>query len=291
MKIFLYTRKVDMDHMEFINQWVDFLIRRGCQLFVQENFLAINLSFSPWKDSFQVVSENNQIEEVDLAVGIGGDGTLLELSRFIGNYRIPIIGVNTGRLGFLSVVQLHQAKESFERILNQEFEIEHRSFISVAESEESETVYPNALNEVVIVGYPHNTMIAVHAYVNDRFLATYWADGLMLATPTGSTAYSLSCGGPIVSPDTNSFIITPIAPHNLNVRPLIIPMSQKVTFIPESREGKFMMNIDGQGHLIHSGARIVMERAQNELRLVKLKGSDFFDTIRNKMGWGFDQRN
>lgn len=291
MKIFLYSRKLEMDHLEYINQWVEFLVRRGCQLFVQENFLSANLSFSPWREHFHLVSENNQIEDVDLAVGIGGDGTLLELSRFIGNYRIPIIGVNTGRLGFLSVVQLHQAKESFEWILNQEFEIENRSFISVSQSDSEEVIFPNALNEIVIVGYPHNTMISVHAYVNDRFLATYWADGLMLATPTGSTAYSLSCGGPIVSPDTNSFIITPIAPHNLNVRPLIIPMSQKVTFIPESREGKFMMNIDGQGHVIQSGSRMVMERAQNELRLVKLKGSDFFDTIRNKMGWGFDQRN
>jgi NAD+ kinase len=290
MKIFLYTRKIEAEYREAVTGFIDFLVRQGSSVFIHETLKGV-VSDSPWRDQLTVIESAQHLDGMDLAVAIGGDGTVLELARYSGHWRIPIVGVNTGRLGFLSLIKINAVKENFAQILNQEFDIEHRSFIEVMVNDEEVTSLPRALNEVAILGHPHNTMISVHAYVNDTFLATYWADGLMLASPTGSTAYSLSCGGPILSPEVNGFLITPIAPHNLNVRPLIIPMSQKVTFIPESREGKFMMSIDGQSHYISNGTKITMQRSGVELRLVRLKEEHFFDTIRNKMGWGFDQRN
>jgi NAD+ kinase len=290
MKIFLYTRKIESEYRESVIGFIDFLVRQGCSIYTHETLKSIVFD-SDWLDQMTILDSPNELDGIDLAVAIGGDGTVLELARYTGHWRIPLVGVNTGRLGFLSLIKIQTVKESFAQILNQEFDIEHRSFIEVMVNDEEVSSLPKALNEVAILGHPHNTMISVHAYVNDTFLATYWADGLMLATPTGSTAYSLSCGGPILSPEVNGFLITPIAPHNLNVRPLIIPISQKVTFIPESREGKFMMSIDGQSHYISNGTKITMQRSSIELRLVRLKEEHFFDTIRNKMGWGFDQRN
>jgi NAD+ kinase len=239
-----------------------------------------------WRAQLAIVEEISLLQHIDLVLSVGGDGTILEVSRLINAHRVPILGINSGRLGFLSQLSFVEFENAIEEIVSQDFEIEHRAGI-----EDEEAPLPKALNEVALLGHPHNTMITVHTYVNDIFLATYWADGIMLATPTGSTAYSLSCGGPIVSPDTGSFIITPIAPHNLNVRPLIIPNSSKVTFIPESREGKFMMVIDGESHFIGNEAKIQLKKADVELRLVRLRNEHFFKSIRTKLGWGFDKRN
>jgi NAD+ kinase len=291
MNIFIYTRKVEQEQQEALGQLLEKLIRRGCSLMVQEKFLNyLPMSFE-WRAQLTIVEEISIIQQIDLVLSVGGDGTILEVSRLINAYRVPILGINSGRLGFLSQLSFTEFEKAIEEIVNQDFEIEHRAGIAVIPNEEDETPLPIALNEVALLGHPHNTMISVHVYVNDIFLATYWADGIMLATPTGSTAYSLSCGGPIVSPDTGSFIITPIAPHNLNVRPLIIPNSSKVTFIPESREGKFMMVIDGESHFVGSETKIQLKKADVELRLVRLRNEHFFKSIRTKLGWGFDKRN
>ena len=290
MNIFVYTRKVELDQQEPLGFLLHQLLRRGCKLFVKEHFLPfLPMSFE-WRNQLVVMEDLVELTKMDMVLSVGGDGTILEVSRLLTGVKVPILGLNSGRLGFLSQLSFVEFEQAIEDIVNGNFEIEHRSNIEV-KIQDSDIAFPHALNEVALLGHPHNTMISVHACVNDIFLATYWADGLMLATPTGSTAYSMSCGGPIVSPDTGSFIITPIAPHNLNVRPLIIPQSSKVTFIPESREGKFMMAIDGQSHFLDHDVKISLFKANVDLRLVRLRNEHFFKSIRTKLGWGFDKRN
>ncbi len=290
MDIFVYTRKVELEQQESLGFLLHQLLRRGCKLFVKEHFLQfLPMSFE-WRSQLTVMEDLSALTKMDMVLSVGGDGTILEVSRLLTGVKVPILGLNSGRLGFLSQLSFVEFEQAIEDIVNGNFEIEHRSNIEVR-IQDSDIAFPHALNEVALLGHPHNTMISVHAFVNDIFLATYWADGLMLATPTGSTAYSMSCGGPIVSPDTGSFIITPIAPHNLNVRPLIIPQSSKVTFIPESREGKFMMVIDGQSHFLDHDAKISLFKANVDLRLVRLRNEHFFKSIRTKLGWGFDKRN
>ncbi len=290
MNVFIYSRKVESDQQEALGNLLYHLLRRGAKLFVQEHFLPyIPLSFE-WRNQLIVLEDLSELAQMEIVLSVGGDGTILEVSRLLSGIRVPILGLNAGRLGFLSQLSFVEFEQAIEDIVNRNFEIEHRSKIQV-NILDADTEFPNALNEVALLGHPHNTMIAVHAFVNDIFLATYWADGLMLSTPTGSTAYSMSCGGPIVSPDTGSFIITPIAPHNLNVRPLIIPQSSKVTFIPESREGQLMMAIDGQSHFLDREVKIILAKSDVDLRLVRLQNEHFFKSIRTKLNWGFDKRN
>jgi len=290
MNVFIYSRKVESDQQEALGHLLYHLLRRGAKLFIQEHFLPyIPLSFE-WRNQLIVLEDLSELAQMDIVLSVGGDGTILEVSRLLSGIRVPILGLNSGRLGFLSQLSFVEFEQAIEDIVNRNFEIEHRSKIQV-NILDADTEFPNALNEVALLGHPHNTMIAVHAFVNDIFLATYWADGLMLATPTGSTAYSMSCGGPIVSPDTGSFIITPIAPHNLNVRPLIIPQSSKVTFIPETREGQLMMAIDGQSHFLDREVKIILAKSDVDLRLVRLQNEHFFKSIRTKLNWGFDKRN
>lgn len=291
MNVFIYTRRIDHEHQEALGHILDQLIRKGCTLWIQERFLGYLPMTFDWRAQLNIVEEINAQTPLDLVLSVGGDGTILEVSRYLQKNKAPILGLNSGRLGFLSQLSFSDFHQAIEEIVSNDFDIDLRANIEVNISEDEESVLPRALNEVALLGHPHNTMISVHAFVNDIFLATYWADGLMLSTPTGSTAYSLSCGGPIVLPDTGSFIITPIAPHNLNVRPLIIPNSSKVTFIPESREGKFMMTIDGQSHFVGNGAKIYLRKSDYELRLVRLRNEHFFKSIRSKLGWGFDKRN
>jgi NAD+ kinase len=291
MEVFVYSRKVEEAHKPEFNRLISGLIEKGATLlihpFLQSYF---EHQLSELSDSWRAVEVNSNFEHVKWAISIGGDGSLLETARMMELWQVPTLGINTGRLGFLTQVSLSIAPTLLDDIFLGQYHVEHRTFIDTHIPDNDDTVIPKALNEVAILGYPHNTMISVHVYVNDLFVATYWADGLMLATPTGSTAYSLSCGGPIVSPETGSFLITPIAPHNLNLRPLIIPDSAEVTFIPESRDGKFMVNIDGKSHYVQSGTKIKMTKSANSLRLIQLKDQHFYKIIRQKMGWGFDQR-
>ena len=290
MNVFIYSRKVESDQQEALGDLLYHLLRRGVKLFVQDRFLPYVSNRFEWRGQLVVLQDLSELAQMDFVLSVGGDGTILEVARLLSGTKVPVLGLNSGRLGFLSQLSFIEFEKVIEDIVNHNFEIEHRSKIHVGILEQ-EANFPNALNEVALLGHPHNTMIAVHAFVNDIFLATYWADGLMLSTPTGSTAYSMSCGGPIVSPDTGSFIITPIAPHNLNVRPLIIPQSSRVTFIPESREGQFMMAIDGQSHFLDHEVKITLTKSDVDLRLVRLQNEHFFKSIRTKLNWGFDKRN
>lgn len=230
-----------------------------------------------------------QETQANLVISVGGDGTLLRTAAAIGNSITPILGINTGHLGFLADVSPANIDTTIEAFLNGYYTIEERSLLSV-ESTQNLSVYPYALNEVAILKFDNSALIQVTAEVDGNLLTSYLADGLIICTPTGSTGYSLSVNGPIISPYSKTFCIAPIAPHSLNIRPVIVDDSSVITLKVTSRTQKFLMAIDGRSQVMDETATIVLKKAPYTIRVMKIKHQHFFDTLRDKMGWGADQR-
>lgn len=230
-----------------------------------------------------------RLKDVDLVLSLGGDGTFLGSVAMVGRAGIPVLGINLGRLGFLSSVTLEETDQALGAIVNERFTLEERSLLQVEGAPELGE-HNFALNEVSLHKRDSSSMITVHAHVGDRFLNTYWADGLIVATPTGSTAYSLSCGGPLLDPRCDALVVTPIAPHNLNVRPFVVPDSHPIRLTAEARGGKYLLNLDSRSVTLGSGTGITVSRAPFSVKLVHLDGHDFLSTLRTKLTWGLDVR-
>ncbi|MBQ6605160.1 MAG: NAD(+)/NADH kinase [Tidjanibacter sp.] len=219
----------------------------------------------------------------------GGDGSLLEAARQAVEYGMPVLGVNSGRLGFLTNVPRSEIGKAIEMLSRREYTIERRSLLKV-EGDFGRKVYPYALNEFSVQRH-HMGMLGIDVEIDGKQTVTYHSDGALIATPTGSTAYSLSAGGPIVAPECGCFVVTPIAPHNLSMRPLVIPDSSTVRIKVDSRESYAMVGLDNQNYTVNSGATFTITRAEKEFFFVKLQNISFYDTLREKMMWGVDTRN
>lgn len=231
------------------------------------------------------------LNNVDFVLSVGGDGTMLETVALVRNSAIPILGINTGRLGFLASVSKDEIDEALNALVNKKYNLDSRTLLNL---ETQNSLYGDlnfALNEITIQKKDSAAMLSIHAYINGDFLNSYWADGLIIATPTGSTAYSLSCGGPIIIPDSKSFIITPIAPHNLNVRPLVISDSDVITLKVEGRNPNFLVSLDSRSEVIDSSIELTIKKEKFGINLIRLPGQDFMTTLRNKLLWGLDKRN
>lgn len=227
----------------------------------------------------------------DMLVSIGGDGTILESARMVRTAGIPILGINNGRLGFLSSTPLEDTGQALVRLSEGAFFVEQRSLLELR-SEENPFGDDNfALNELTVHKSNRSSMIVIHAYVDGSFLNTYWADGLIVASPTGSTGYSLSAGGPIVAPTSHSMIISPIAPHNLNVRPLVLPDSHSITLEVEGRTSDHLVALDSISRPLRPGSKLEIRKADETVGLVRFTADDYFNTLRNKLMWGIDRRN
>lgn len=227
----------------------------------------------------------------DLMISIGGDGTFLKAVSFIRDSGVPILGINTGRLGFLSNLSKDQIAQTLERFAGGQYEFQKRSLLRVHTENDLFFDENFALNELTLQKKDTSSMIKVHAYLGDKFLNTYWADGLIVATPTGSTAYSLSCGGPIITPGCQVHILTPIAPHNLNVRPVVVPDHMPISLQVEGRDRSYLLSLDGHSQHIKQGEKVTITKAEFMINVVKFEDNNFLDTIRNKMFWGSDTRN
>jgi NAD+ kinase len=291
MKIALYGKRFNDEHADSVNKLIDAFLRRGISVMVHETFYQFMLTKLSLPSHVSTFANYTELKNTNFLISIGGDGTLLATASIIRDSRIPVLGVNTGRLGFLSNVSLDNIEEAVEALVNGNYQIDSRSLIEIKSENQTFGDFPYALNEVAILNKERNSMVTIHAYINDTFMTTYWADGLIVATPTGSTAYSLSCGGPIVMPDSNNVVLTPIAPHNLNVRPFILNNSSKVSLRAEGRTTEFLLTIDSKSFIIDTNTTVELTCAPFRLNLVSLHGQNFFNTIRNKMGWGLDKRN
>jgi NAD+ kinase len=228
---------------------------------------------------------------IDLTLSIGGDGTFIKSVSFIRDSGVPILGINTGRLGFLANISQDALLHTLEQVKNKNFEYQKRSLLRVQTEEDLFGDDNFALNEVTIQKKDTASMVTVHASLDNKYLNSYWADGLIVSTPTGSTAYNLSCGGPIVTPGCLVHILTPIAPHNLNVRPVVVPDHLPISLSIEGRGRKYLISLDGNSKNISQGEQVLVTKAEFMINVIKFEDNNFLDTIRNKMLWGIDKRN
>ena len=222
---------------------------------------------------------------------LGGDGTLLDTVSLIRNAEISVIGINFGRLGFLASINKDEIESAIEDLVNKKYTFDNRALLAV---ESDSNLFGNenfALNDITIHKRDTSAMIIIHTYLNGDFLNSYWADGLIFATPTGSTAYSLSCGGPIVFPQSNNFVVTPISPHNLNVRPIVLSDTNIISFEVEGRSSKYLLSCDSRTTILDTSTRITIKKADFEINLIRLNNENYLSTLRRKLLWGIDTRN
>jgi NAD+ kinase len=241
--------------------------------------------------NYWVIENEEDLASVDFMITIGGDGTLLDAVCLVGRMEIPILGLNTGRLGFLATAVTDRIGEVIENLATGDFQIESRSLISLDCNRRLFNGINFALNEFTIHKRDTSSMITVHTFIDGKYLNSYWADGLIVSTPTGSTGYSLSCGGPLITPGAKSFVITPVSPHNLNVRPIIVSDDCEISFEIEGRSEKFLISLDSRSTSISSEVKLRVKKELFSAKLVKLPHYHFFDTLRQKLNWGFDMRN
>ncbi len=283
------TRRTQPDRLK---QFLEYLPQSGIQAAIYSPYAEELQAHGVQTHGIPLFSACEQLTGCRLMYSIGGDGTLLDAVRLVGKNPIAILGVNVGRLGFLTHATLDNLPQLTTELSKNNFLVEARSLI-IAETEPYNIFGSEnyGLNEVTIHKANSNEMIVIHVYVNGEFLNTYWADGLIISTPTGSTAYSLACGGPIISPRSNTFVLTPIAPHSLTVRPIILPDDTIISFEVESRSGQALVAVDNRTTLVQNHQEIAIRRADFDIQLVRLPDRSYFDTLRYRLNWGLDTRN
>lgn len=228
--------------------------------------------------------------DLDIALSVGGDGTFLRTAARVNKQNIPIVGINTGRLGFLADIGANELEDTLDDIYKSYYKVEERSLIRLHTTERLFSGYNYALNEIAVLKRDTSSMITIHVSLGDDYLASYLADGLIIATPTGSTAYSLSVNGPIIVPQSNSLVISPVAPHSLNVRPLVIPDTSVISLTVESRNEYFLVALDGRSEVFPAGTKLTISKADYTTKVIKRYGQTFYKTLREKLMWGADIR-
>lgn len=293
MNIALYSRVFKPEQSHIILYLMDLLERNGVKIFLQKDWQEELLHHNVLQKKFPKFIENEDLllQNIDVLVSLGGDGTLLDTVNFIRDSNIPVAGINLGRLGFLADIQKEDIEQFVQALLLRTYSIEKRTLIQVDTSQHVFGGINFGLNEFAIHKTDSSSMIVVHTYLNGEFLNSFWADGLIVCTPTGSTAYSLSCGGPIVFPTSSSFVITPVAPHNLNVRPIVIPDNTIVSFEVECRAEHFLCTIDSRYVSVEKHVQVAVKKAAFAFNVVRLPESHYFKTLREKLNWGEDTRN
>ncbi len=292
MRIILYSQKITIKNSNYIRICIDELLKYNTKLFVLQSLYEQSRYKINFPKKITVLKKISKVNKIDFLISFGGDGTMLKAAHLIGKLNIPITGINTGRLGFLANIPKQNISNLINALYEKKFHISPRSVIKISTAPNlNKELFQFALNEVSISAKNHLSMISINTYVNNEFLNTYWGDGLIVSTPTGSTAHSLSCGGPIVMPDSNNFIITPISSHNLNVRPLILSDNNKIQIHLDQRFKSFNLSIDGQTKKITNKHIIFIQKERFKINFLITKQNNYFDTLRNKLLWGLDKRN
>jgi NAD+ kinase len=292
MHVALYSRGFVKEDLEDIQLLLDELKRQEITPVVYEPFykeLRPYVQLSVDADTFSRAEDLDG--RIEFLISLGGDGTLLDTVSFIRDKNIPVMGVNFGRLGFLAGIGRDEIHQLVDALVSRSYVADKRTLIHLDASIPLFGDVPYALNEFTIHKKDTSAMVKIHTYLNGEFLNTYWADGLIVATPTGSTGYSLSCGGPIVFPDAASFVITPVSPHNLNVRPIIVPHDNVISFEVEGRSDQFLCTLDSRMEVIDNRVQLAVKKEDFSISLLRLNEGNFLHTLRNKLLWGIDTRN
>jgi NAD+ kinase len=292
MTIALYARCVKDNHADYVKTLSTKLNKENVQLIIHDSYYAFLKKEFQFNLEIPTYNSHKCIKgKVDYIISLGGDGTILETLDLVRDSGIPVLGVNTGRLGFLASVYKGDFSVAINSLLANKFKLDKRSLIELETPSGLFGDLKWAVNELTILKKDSSSMISIDASINGSFLNSYWADGLIVSTPTGSTAYSLSCGGPIMVPDAENFVITPIAPHNLNVRPIIISSNSEVSLMVHGRSPEYLLSLDSRHATIDNTFEIKLRKANFTFNLVSLETQDFFKTLRDKLMWGLDKRN
>lgn len=292
MTIAVYGRPVNVSQISFAENVLKILATSGCSVIIHKQYYEFLKSELKNIASFPVFETNEDlIGKADFLFSIGGDGTLLDTVLLVKDSNIPIAGVNAGRLGFLSSISKENISNAVEALSKGHYSVEARTLLKVESNHPVFNGNNIALNDFTIHKMETSSMIKIHTYLNGEYLNSYWADGLIIATPTGSTGYSMSCGGPIIVPQSESFVITPIAPHNLNVRPIIVSDKNVVSLEVEGRSQNFMATLDSRSATIDSSFQLAVRKESYSVNLVRLSNENFLGTLRSKLNWGLDSRN
>ncbi len=292
MKVAIYSRGLDTEQGAHLDILLEALTRfEVCILIYQPLLLQFNHVTIRYPALVPFATSADLPEELDCLISLGGDGTLLDTVTLVRNKKIPVLGINFGRLGFLADISREELSSAVDALVNRTFIIDKRTLIHLDSDKKLFGEAPFGLNEFAIHKRDTSPMIKVHAYLNGEFLNTYWADGLIVSTPTGSTGYNMSCNGPILFPESSSFVITPVAPHNLNVRSIIVPDTSIISFEIESRADMFICALDARREIVDKSIQLAVKKEAFGVNLVRLNENSFLSTLRTKLAWGLDKRN
>ncbi len=294
-KVAIFGQVYKDEHEEYLSTLINTLNKAKASIFIYKNYaLSVQKTGLTFTDTLATYDGSTELDSsFDALITLGGDGTILRAFNQIEHLNIPILGINLGRLGFLATVQKTEITEAITSFLNSEYTIDERVMLKV-ESNEDSTTFKDlgyALNDLTIAKKDTTSMIGVDAYLNNEYLTTYWADGLIISTPTGSTGYSLSCQGPVMMPNTNNFLITPVAPHNLSARPIVISDNTSIRLKVLKREDQFLASLDSSVTTMKVETELKVTKAHFTAKIITLKDQDFINTLRDKLLWGQDTRN
>jgi len=293
MKVAVFTNLYKNYSLKHFLSTIKKLHKKSIDVFIDEHSIE-NMGQKKYSSFPKHVETFSKLDKsFDFVICIGGDGTILRAASYVNNLSIPIIGVNTGRLGFLAKIQATKIDAAINAIINKKYVISERALVTISTRTKNGKTKKlgYALNEISITRKNTTSLITIETKLNDNYLNTYWADGLIIATPTGSTGYSLSCGGPIIMPDSKNLVITPIAPHNLNVRPLVVPNNTKISIKISGRENEFFVSLDSKITTLSNENIISITKASHTIKMIELEKEDFLETLRDKLFWGKDKRN
>jgi len=294
MDVAIYGYKIkDVSEYAFVVSLFESLAEFGIETFIYRSFQKELKKYGNEYNNLNSFETHKELESIkaDLVITLGGDGTILKVITIIKNLPIPIMGINLGRMGFLASVEKKIIKRAINQLVKKDYTVVSRAILGLKCNLPLFGNFPFALNDFTLNKRDTSSMITIHTYVDDVLLNSYWADGIIISTPTGSTGYSLSCGGPIIFPDAQNFVITPVAPHNLNVRPIVIPDNKKITLKVEGRTDSFMCTLDSRYETITSGHLIEIVKGDFAINFIQLKGQGFMKTLSEKLLWGLDKRN
>ncbi len=291
MRIGIHGKEVKGQQIKFIESFFEILSAYKAKIHVSAKFLKNLKAMDLSKHKVKSFDLGDNLKGFDAFISLGGDGTLLQSVTYIGKKEIPIMGINTGRMGFLATISRDETEKAIDHLFKGTFQTDSRTSLTLI----SDTVLFNglnfALNDFTIIKKDTSSMINVHVFVDKELLNSYWADGVIVSTPTGSTGYSLSCGGPLVYPKSQSFVITPVSPHSLTARPIVVSNESEISFHIEGRSKKFLISLDSRVEAIDGSVNLKVKKAPFDVHLIQMPGQHYFKTLRQKLNWGLDIRN
>jgi len=291
MRIGIHGKDFQEKSTRFLLKVLDALKQHNVETWVSDKFLKLVKPATLTDFKLKSFDHTANLNNLNFFLSLGGDGTMLESVTYIGKAEVPILGINTGRLGFLAINSRDDSERAIESLVNGNYQIDTRSLLRLISSTKLFGNLNFALNDFTIIKKDTSSMITVHVYVDGQLLNSYWADGIIVSTPTGSTGYSLSCGGPLVYPESESFIITPVSPHNLGTRPIVLSDKSEITFQIEGRSKKYLISLDSRFETVDESVKLKIKKERFKVNLVQLEGQHYFQTLRQKLNWGLDIRN